>query len=63
LLQTHCRHCGQASTFRLDAQMLDAPFRCRHCRVYRAYGGAKPAAWQSSLTLKERVLITRSAVS
>jgi hypothetical protein len=63
LLRTTCRHCGQTSTFRLDAQMLDAPFRCRHCRAYRAHGGTKPAAWHCSFTLKERISITRSAVS
>ena len=37
-LLTTCRHCDQRSAYWLDAQLLDAPFRCRHCRRY--YGSA-----------------------
>src|SRR5574343_1370151 len=33
LLRQHCKHCGRASAYWLDAQLLDATFRCRHCRV------------------------------
>lgn len=35
-LQEHCRSCGQTSAYRLDARLLDAPFRCAACR--RPYG-------------------------
>lgn len=31
-LEEGCRVCGHASDYRLDAQLLDAPFRCARCR-------------------------------
>lgn len=33
-LQTDCRWCGQPTPFRLNARLLDAPFRCGMCRSY-----------------------------
>ena len=35
-LESECAGCGEASTYRIDARLLDAPFRCPHCR--RPYG-------------------------
>lgn len=40
-LKVKCRHCGEPSPYRLDARLLDAPFRCANCR--RPYGFKKPA--------------------
>jgi hypothetical protein len=31
-LQTDCRWCGEPTPFRLNARLLDAPFRCGMCR-------------------------------
>jgi hypothetical protein len=62
-LRTHCRHCDQTSAYRLDAQLLDAPFRCRHCRFYYTRSGASPPATLWALTGPDRVAITRAALA
>ena len=59
LLQTHCPHCGYASAYRLDALMVDAPFRCRHCGTRHGRNVVAPTA----LAAKERVAITRAALT
>lgn len=58
-LQTHCLHCGKATAYRLDALMLDAPFRCRHCNACHGRNLVIPTA----LAAKERVAITRAALT
>lgn len=56
-----CRHCGEASAYQLDAQLLDAPFRCRHCRRY--YGSNSPPPLQcTALTRERRIAVTRAAI-
>jgi TniQ len=39
-LETECGHCHQPSLYRLNARLLDAPFRCASCRQY--YVGCPP---------------------
>lgn len=35
-LETECANCHQPSPYRLNARLLDAPFRCASCRQYYA---------------------------
>lgn len=37
-LETECHSCGATSAYRINASLLDAPFRCANCR--RHYGNA-----------------------
>lgn len=61
-LEEVCRHCGRTSEYRLDAQLLDAPFRCRHCRSL--YASAAPNLTQRApLGLKARVALTRAVLA
>ena len=56
-----CRHCGEASAYRLDAQLLEAPFRCRHCR--RTYGSnLPPLLWCKALSRERRIAVMRAAI-
>ena len=55
-----CRHCGEASAYRLDAQLLEAPFRCRHCR--RTYGSNSPPLRCKELSRERRVAVTRAVI-
>ena len=58
-LEERCRACGQASAYRLDAQLLGAPFRCAHCR--RPYGRSMPTVLRPrSLPKHLRTAITRA---
>lgn len=61
-LHAVCRRCGRPSAYRLDAQLLDAPFRCRHCGHYYTSGGSAPALGRRYLVLKKRVAVTRAAL-
>ena len=45
----------------LDAQLLDAPFRCRHCRRYYTRGAAARPDQRRALTFKHRVALNRAA--
>jgi hypothetical protein len=62
-LQTLCRRCGQACTYRLNALLIDAAFRCAHCRAYRTFTGAAPTSWRLPLPAKDRIAITRAALA
>ena len=55
-----CRHCGEASAYRLDAQLLEAPFRCRHCR--HNYGSNSPPLRCTGLSRERRVAVTRAVI-
>lgn len=57
-----CRRCGRTSAYRLDAQLLDAPFRCRHCRGHYTASGAAPLMQRPALEAKDRVAITRAVI-
>lgn len=61
-LQTACRHCARTSNYRLDAQLLDAPFRCRHCRRYYTSSGIAPFLHRPGLAPKDRVAMTRAVL-
>lgn len=57
-LQTPCRGCGQSAPYRLNARLLDAPFRCADCGTF--YGLYPPSFLnRKPLTLPQRVAITR----
>ena len=60
-LEEVCRACSLPSLYRLDARMLDAPFRCCHCR--RPYASA---VWSSArpkpLSKRARTAATRAAL-
>jgi len=58
-LELECRSCRCTSSYRLDAQLLDAPFRCRHCRHPYACCGNVAMRFRS-LASHERVTVTRS---
>ena len=62
-LQTTCRRCERPSAYRLDAQLLDAPFKCRHCRAPYASQGTPttPARW--ALATPGRAAITRALLA
>ncbi len=58
-LEEACRVCGHASAYRLDAQLLGAPFRCACCR--RPYGRSAPRrADPRPLPACARTAITRA---
>lgn len=57
-----CRHCDEASDYRLDAQLLDAPFRCRHCRRHYSSSSAAPPLQCPALTRERRIAVTRAAL-
>lgn len=56
-----CVRCGKASSYWLDAELLDAPFRCRHCRRHYGSGGASPLPCVP-LTRERRIAVTRAAI-
>ncbi|WP_218510741.1 hypothetical protein [Variovorax sp. dw_308] len=61
-LRDVCRRCGRSSAFRLDSQLLDAPFRCKHCRrCYSSLGYAPPTVYRC-LAPKARAAVTRAAI-
>jgi predicted Zn-ribbon and HTH transcriptional regulator len=58
-LEEGCRACGHVSDYRLDAQLLDAPFRCARCR--RPYArGAMRFEPPRQLPQRIRVAMTRA---
>ena len=61
LLQTCCRRCGLDSDYRIDARMLDAPFKCPNCRY------SYSPSWSSftrcrRLRAHERTAVTRTSM-
>ena len=61
-LRDVCRRCGRRSAYKLDAQLLDAPSRCKHCRsCYSALGYAPPTGYRK-LGQKARAAVTRAAI-
>lgn len=61
-LHASCQRCGRPSDYRLDAQLLDAPFRCRHCRGFQTHNGFGPSPKRFALLPKERTAIARSVL-
>lgn len=60
-LRAECCRCGRPSAYWLDAQLLDAPFRCRHCGAYYSHlHGTTPKLWSNTLaTAKKRTALSR----
>ncbi|MGZ9709208.1 hypothetical protein ACXX82_00675 [Glaciimonas sp. GNP009] len=57
-LQNACVRCDSKTLYRLNAILLDAPFRCGYCQSY--YGTCHPRFLERTpLNLKARVAITR----
>jgi hypothetical protein len=61
-LRDVCRRCGWRSAYRLDAELLDAPFRCKHCRSWYSPLGYAPPAFDRCLAPKARAAVTRAAI-
>jgi TniQ len=58
-LQTDCRHCDQPSPYRLNARLLDTPFRCSNCR--RLYAIGSPLfEYRRALSRRALVALTRT---
>lgn len=57
-----CRSCGRSSLYHLDAQLLDAPFRCRHCRARYSAKPVTPSDGWKELTRDQRIAVTRAAI-
>jgi hypothetical protein len=62
-LHEGCRHCRRGFAFRLDARLLDAPFRCPSCRSYLASPTSVRFAEQKRFGSRERAAITRSMLA
>jgi hypothetical protein len=60
LLLMQCRHCGARSDYRLDAQLLDAPFRCRGCNQYYTSGVSVNIDRRRPMTAQDRKAVTRA---
>lgn len=60
-LLTSCAHCGRASSYLLNAALLDAPFRCLYCRRHYGSNGASPLPCVP-LTRERRIAVTRAAI-
>ena len=57
-LQAACPRCGQPAPYRLNARLLDAPFRCAGCRSFYGLGPPKFLK-RRQLVQKERAAVTR----
>src|ERR1035437_1918783 len=57
-LEVLCTHCSEPTPYRLNAHLLDAPYRCGNCRMlYCAH--APYFVKKKALTLKQRSAIIR----
>lgn len=59
-LHRRCARCGQASANRLDAQLLDSPYRCRHCQALLCAGAYVHWSGKCRLRPEQRMAITRA---
>ena len=59
-LEEGCRGCGHASDYWLDAQLLDAPFRCARCRRPYAPGHGLSVQRPRPLPTPLRIAMTRA---
>ena len=59
LLEVECDACGGCSPYRLNASLLDAPYRCACCRNLYATS-PPPLSNRCPLSKKARIAITRS---
>lgn len=58
-LQTDCRNCHQPSPYRLNARLLDTPFRCGNCR--QLYANCSPSLEsRQALSCRALVALTRT---
>ena len=57
-LEEHCRGCGAAAPYRLNARLLGSPFRCAECR--RPYAGWRARLVPQAVPPELRRAITRA---
>ena len=62
-MHERCRHCRQPFVFRLEEELLDAPFRCPSCRCYLASATSVRFADRRRFGYRERAAITRSVLA
>ncbi len=63
LMLARCRHCAGQSDYRLDAQLLDAPFRCRHCRRFYTSIASTKFEQRKPMSARNRRAVTRALLS
>lgn len=59
-LQRRCGSCGRPSAYCLDAQLLDTPYRCRHCRARLSSNAGWSWGCRRTLRAKDRMALTRA---
>jgi len=59
-LRRECSSCGSLSAYRLDPQLLDGPFRCRHCRAWLCSSACPSWLGRPRLRPWQRMAITRA---
>lgn len=60
-LETLCRGCGASSDYRIDAMILQSPFKCPHCR--KAYASSwRRFPSRCALTMQQRTALTRTFI-
>ena len=59
MLEEHCRGCGTAAPYQLNARLLGAPFRCANCRRPYAGWGAKLAPQPAPRELRRAITRAR----
>jgi TniQ len=60
-LQVECPHCAQTTPYRLNARVLDAPFRCSICHKHLA-GIPRSLIQFKPLTMVHRIVLMRTAL-
>lgn len=60
-LESSCAHCGQSRAYRIDAQMLDGPFKCPHCRMPYSPSWSRFAT-RRALEKRERIALIRAYI-
>jgi len=58
MMEVKCNDCGARTPYRLNASLLDAPYRCSSCRKLFA-SSAPTISSRNTLSKKARVVITR----
>lgn len=57
-LEVACRHCGHLAPYRLQACLLDAPFRCANCHA--SYASSGPCfVHRRPMPMKAHIIMTR----
>jgi hypothetical protein len=57
-LEVLCPHCGEPTPYRLNAHLLNAPFRCGNCRTFYC-AHAHYFVKRKALSVNQRAAMTR----